>query len=257
MNLVDTHTHLNDEKYAGDLPDVIERARNAGVTEMIVCGYDLENSKKAVKIASEYNGITATAGIHPHNASDWDDALEDEMKAIASDENVVAWGETGLDYYHDHSPRDVQKEVFYKQIGLAFEARLPLVIHSREAAEDTFNILSEMKNSIHAAVVHCFSENAKYAKLMLDMGFYIGIDGPVTYDKTGRLESVVDYVPLDRLLLETDCPYMAPVPHRGKRNEPAYTLHIAEAVAKIKQIPVEEVAQKTTENSKRLFGRVS
>ena len=253
LNLIDTHTHLNDVKFVDDLDEVIQRASDAGVERMIVCGYDLQSSESAVQLANAYESVFATVGIHPHDAKSYDEHAENILKKLAADRKALAIGEIGLDFHYNFSPREKQFAAFEAQIQLAKKLGLPIVVHSRESNPEALEILKSRSRDIVGCVFHCFSGDADFAREVLEMGFYIGIDGPITYKASQKLRDVVAMCPLDRLLIETDCPYLTPVPHRGKRNEPAYVVYVAEQIAAIKGSTLEVLAQTTTDNAKKLF----
>lgn len=255
--MIDTHAHLNDPKFASDLNKVVARARAAGVDRIVVCGYDLPSSRAAIEIASRFESVFATVGVHPHDAKSWDGAAREELRELARAPKVIGIGETGLDFHYDFSPRAVQIEALEAHIELAHEAGLPIVVHSREAGDRALQVLESRASNVVGGVFHCFSGDEDFARRVLQAGFYIGIDGPVTFANAALLRGVVRITPLERILIETDCPYLAPVPHRGKRNEPAYLVHIADEVARIKGVPVEEIDRVTSENARRLFGRLS
>lgn len=253
--MIDTHTHLNDSKYDSDLDEVVSRARASGVERMVVCGSDLASSRRAVEIAAGYDGVYATVGVHPHDAKTFDADAIKALSELAARDKVIAIGEIGLDFHYDFSPRRDQTAAFESQLALAHQLGMPVVVHSREAHSETVSVLKTAGNPL-GGVFHCFSEDIKAAEQVLDMGFYIGIDGPVTFKTSDELRRVVEFCPLERLLIETDCPYLAPVPHRGKRNEPAYLGLVCDAVARLKAISRETAAQATTQNALRLFERI-
>jgi len=252
--LMDTHVHLNLKTYRKDRPEVIARARDAGVAFMVNVGFDLKTSRASIELAEEHEFVRASVGLHPHSASELDDDLLAQLSELASHPKVVALGETGLDYYRDLSPRDDQKRAFRRQIGLARELQLPLIVHSRDALEDTATILDDEGASEVGGVMHCFPGDVAYAERVMELGFHVGIGGPVTYSARGRLARVAEAIPLNRLLLETDAPWLTPEPHRGGRNEPSYVALVAERVAEIRGMSVEDLARATTGNSTRLFG---
>ncbi|CAM3968058.1 TatD family hydrolase [Mesobacillus zeae] len=252
--LFDTHVHLNAEQFQEDLPDVIERARSEGVEYMVVVGFDRPTIERAIELCEEHDFIYASVGWHPVDAIDMTDADLDWIKELSSHPKVVALGEMGLDYYWDKSPKEVQKEVFRKQIRLAKEVQLPIVIHNREATSDIMEILKEENASEVGGIMHCFSGSPETAEQCLDMNFYISLGGPVTFKNAKKPKEVAEAVPLDRLLIETDCPYLAPHPYRGKRNEPAYVKLVASQIAELKGATFEEIAEATTRNAKKVFG---
>jgi TatD DNase family protein len=253
--LFDTHAHLGLESYyKKDLESVIQRAREVGVRYIATVGIDLTESRKAVRIASDHSDIFAIVGVHPHEAKGVTDSTLEEIAHLARHEKVVAYGEIGLDFYRNRSPKHAQIAVFREQIRLARSLKLPIVIHDRDAHEETVRILKEEKADEVGGIIHCFSGDLRMAWDCIAMGFLISIPGTVTFKKARQVHAVVRGVPLDYLLVETDCPYLTPVPHRGKRNEPAYVRHTAEAVAALKELPLKEVAAATTRNAIRIFG---
>ncbi|MCS7282060.1 MAG: TatD family hydrolase [Anaerolineae bacterium] len=251
MNLVDSHAHLDFPPYDGDREEVVARAREAGVCLILNVGADLESSRASVELAQRYDFIYAAVGIHPHDAQTLTpDALE-ELRALARRPKVVAIGEIGLDYYRDLSPRPNQREAFEQQLALAEELGLPVVLHCRDAMEDLLAILRGWKGE---GVLHSYSGGPGRLEEALALGLSIGISGPVTFANAHRLREVAARVPLDRLLTETDCPYLTPEPHRGKRNEPAYVRYVVESIAQARSVPAETVAHAALENALRLFG---
>lgn len=251
--LFDTHAHLNDPKFAEDLPETLERAKVNGVEFIVNVGYDLPSSRKAVELAQQYDQCYAAVGIHPHDAKTVQEETLDELKKLAQKAKVVAIGEIGLDYYRNLSARDKQQEVFRQQISLAKELKLPIIIHDRDAHGDTMQILKEVKAGEYGGILHCFSGSWEMARQCIKLGFKISLAGPVTFKNATRLQDIAKLLPLDHLLVETDCPYLAPEPHRGKRNEPAYVRHVAEKIAELKKISLEELAQITTANALAVF----
>lgn len=255
IKLVDTHTHLNDEKFACDLDAVIKRAAEAGVERIIVCGCDMQSSLDAVQLAEKYDPIYATVGVHPHDAKNYNTDAGNTLRNLSSNPKVLAIGEIGLDFHYNFSPPQMQFAAFEAQMDLAGQLGLPVVVHSRESNPEALQALRNHASKIVGCVFHCFSGDAEFAKDVLDMGFYIGIDGPITYKASQKLREVVRMCPMDRLLIETDCPYLTPVPFRGKRNEPAYVRYVADEIAQVKGISIESVALATTQNADRLFWR--
>jgi TatD DNase family protein len=251
--LFDTHAHLNDEQFAEDLPEVIERAQAAGVTTMVVVGFDRPTIQRAMELAEQYEFIYACVGWHPVDAIDMTEADLQWIEELASHPKVVALGEMGLDYHWDKSPKEIQQEVFRKQIRLAKKVKLPIVIHNREATADIVTILKEEGAEEVGGIMHCFSGSPEVAKECIKMNFYISLGGPVTFKNAKKPKEVAAEVPLDRLLIETDCPYLAPHPYRGKRNEPGYVKLVAEQIAEIKGLTFAEIATITTQNAKKLF----
>lgn len=250
----DTHVHLNAEQYSEDLSQVIDRALQEGVSKMVVVGFDRPTIEKAIDLADRYDFIFASVGWHPVDAVDMTDEDLLWLEELSSHPKVVALGEMGLDYYWDKSPKDVQKEVFRKQIQLAKKVNLPIIIHNREATADIVEILKEEGAEQVGGIMHCFSGSPETAKECVNMNFYISLGGPVTFKNAKKPKEVADAIPLEKLLIETDCPYLAPHPYRGKRNEPSYVKLVAEQIAEIKNVSVEEVARITTDNAKKIFG---
>src|SRR5256712_10898167 len=251
--LIDTHCHIDDARFDADREPMLQRARDAGIGHFVTIGCDLETSRAAVTLAQRHLFISATVGVHPHEVKHMHDGWYDELRTLAKSKSVIAYGEIGLDYHYDHSPREVQRQRFREQVQLARELGLPIVIHTREAQEDTITILKEEKASELGGVFHCFSGDAWLAKDALDLGFYLSFSGVITFQNATMLRDIVKTVPLDRILVETDSPYLAPVPHRGKRNEPAYVRHVAEKIAEIHGLSVKDVEEATTQNTQRLF----
>ena len=256
MPLIDTHTHLFDERFAADLPEVLDRAAAAGVERVVCLGIDLESSRAAVEIANRYPLAVAAVGIQPNSAAeakpgDWDLIV----KLAESEPRVVAIGETGLDHYWDKTPFAMQEDYFTRHIELAQRLNKPFVIHCREAEADVVKALREHRaRGPLRAVMHSFSGDLATARECLEMGLYISFAGMVTYPNAQSLRDVAKEVPLDRLLVETDCPYLAPQPVRGKRNEPAYVAHTAARLAQVKEVSVQVLEEHTTRNAKALFG---
>ena len=232
---------------------MLGRARAAGVRFMVNIGTDLDTSWQAVGIAEVDDDIYASVGVHPHDAAEADEAVFKTLEELATRPKVVAIGEMGLDYFRNLSPRDVQAKVFRRQLALAREAGKPAIIHCRDAHEDLLKILHEERAQEIGGVMHCFSGDVAFVRTSLDLGFYISIAGPVTYPNARKLPEVVNAIPEDRLVIETDCPFLPPQPYRGKRNEPAYLPITAQRIAEIKGVPVEELGPVTTENALRLF----
>jgi TatD DNase family protein len=250
--MIDTHCHLDMKEFDADRDAVIRRAREAGFEALITVGSDLEGTLGAMRVAEEYDFIYAAVGIHPHDAKTFTAKTYADLLQWSKKEKVVAIGETGLDYHYDHSPRGVQQEVFRQHLRLAGETGLPVIIHSREAKEDTLRILRE--SGVNNGVMHCFSGDARMAEEALEMGFYLSFAGPVTFKKAAQLRETVLIVPDDYLLAETDAPYLSPEPLRGKRNEPVHMLHTLRKLAELRDISAEDARRITTLNAKRLFG---
>ena len=259
---IDSHAHLEGHKFDADRAEMLKRAREAGLERILAIGsgtgpgtYDC-----ALKIAEQHDWIFASTGLHPHEASVATAADYEEMARLAEHPKLIAWGEIGLDYYYDHSPREVQKEVFRRQMELAAAARLPIIIHCRpsdnseNAWDDTLEMLRQDWTPTRLpGILHCFTGELKYAKAALELGFYISFAGNVSFPKAENIRNAAREVPLDRMLIETDSPYLAPVPHRGKRNEPGFVLNTAEAIGQLHAISKEEIGARTTENFYRLF----
>lgn len=250
---IDTHVHLNADQYENDLEEVISRAREAQVTKMVVVGFDRKTIEKAMELAEAYSFIYAVVGWHPVDAIDCTEEDLAWIESLAAHPKVVAIGEMGLDYYWDKSPKDVQQALFRKQIQLAKKVKLPIVIHNRDATADVVRILEEEDASEVGGIMHCFGGSVETAKQCINMNFLISLGGPVTFKNAKAPKKIAEEISLDKLLIETDAPYLTPHPHRGKRNEPFYVTLVAEEIARIKDIPVEEVARVTTENALRLF----
>ena len=252
--LIDTHAHLDGEAFLEDQEEVIARARANGVSTIINIGFNNETIPSTMALAEKYDFIYAAVGWHPQDAKDMTDADFDRLRELCAHPKVVAIGEIGLDYYWDTSPKDVQHTVFRRQIRLARELGKPIIIHNRDAHDDVVRILREEKASEVGGIMHCYSGSWEIAKMCLDMNFYISFGGPVTFKNAKQPKEVLKQVPLERLLIETDSPYLCPDPFRGKRNESAYVKYVAEAAAALKEMPVEELAAITSANAKRLFG---
>ena len=253
--LVDSHAHIQGKEYAGEVEAVIARARSAGVETIIAVGGagDMSSNTEAIQLATTFPNIYATVGMHPHDAKDVGADELDVLKNLAADSKVIAIGETGLDYYYSHSPHDVQRRVFGQFIHMARQAQLPIIVHERDAAQDATELLRCEGAGDLRGVVHCFTGNYQSACAYLDLGFHLSFTGIITFKNANALREVVSKIPLERILVETDSPYLTPVPHRGKRNEPAYARHVAETIANLKGISFDEMAQITTANVKQLF----
>ena len=251
---VDTHAHIHDPRFDSDRDMVIDRARDIGVDVMITVGTDLDTSRAAIALAEQHPFMYAAVGVHPHEVKDLTSETLVELRGLAAHPRVVAYGEIGLDYYYDHSPRDTQRGRFKDQLQIARAVDLPVVIHTRDAQEDTLTILAEEWKG-RPGVFHCFTGDPAYATQALQLGFMVSFSGIVTFPKAAELREAVRVVPLDRLLIETDCPYLAPVPHRGKRNEPAYLPAVAETIAAERSpTSLDEIARASADNAKTLFG---
>ncbi|MCI1695348.1 TatD family hydrolase [Aneurinibacillus aneurinilyticus] len=252
--LFDTHAHLNDEKFNDDREETIARARENGVSYICNIGYNRETIETSLELTRTYDFIYTAIGWHPQDAKTLTDEDLAWIEKLASEEDkVVAIGEIGLDYYWDTSPKDIQQDVFRKQIRLARKLKLPIIIHDRDAHQDILDILREEKAEEVGGIMHCFSGSPEMARQCIDMNFYISLGGPVTFKNAKKPKEVAEMVPLERLLIETDCPYLTPEPYRGKRNESAYVRYVAEKIAELKNISFEQLAEITTANAKNLF----
>ncbi len=261
IDLVDSHCHLDLRQFNADRDAVIARMAESGIRYAVNPGVDLPSSRAAVALAlRQHECIYAAVGIHPHEAKTLDAAVLEELKTLACSPKAVAIGEIGLDYYRDFSPRDAQWRAFEAQLELAAELDLPVIVHDRDAHDDVLAILRDWHSSLPSprstlyGVVHSFSGDVAMAEQVVALGFFIGVSGPVTYKNADRLRQVVRAVPLERLLIETDAPYLTPQPHRGQRNEPAYVSLVAQAVADVRGVTLEQVASQTTANARALFG---
>ncbi|MEO5860822.1 MAG: TatD family hydrolase [Pyrinomonadaceae bacterium] len=259
--MIDSHCHIDGEAFDDDRDDVVRRAREAGVVAMLNIGTGDPHSddfRKAVAVAEKYENVFASVGVHPHDAKLYDDKAEEHLIELARSEKVIAWGEIGLDYYYDHSPRDVQRDVFRRQIRTARKLDLPVIIHSRDADDETVEILteelsqttesSELNAENWRGIMHCFGGTPQMAEALMPLGFMISFAGNVTFKKADNLRESAKVVPLDRLLVETDCPFLTPIPFRGKRNEPAYVEHTARFLADFYGVSFEHLAAQTTKN---------
>jgi TatD DNase family protein len=252
--LFDTHAHYYDSQYDKDRDETIQRARANGVEYILTASSDIASSIESISLAQDYDFIYAAIGVHPHNVMELNNNILSALKDFAAYEKVVAIGEIGLDYYYDNAPREVQKMWFAEQISLAKSLKLPIIVHDRDAHEDTLSIIKAENGRETGGILHCFSGSVEMAREVLNQNFLIAVGGPVTFKNAHRIPEVVKFVPDDMLLIETDCPYLAPVPYRGHRNESAYVRVVAETIAKIKDKPVEYIEQITTSNAKRIFG---
>ena len=251
FRLIDTHAHLDASDFRRDRAAVIARAFSEGIGVLTV-GTDLWSSQAAVALSSRHRLIWAAVGVHPHDAKMLDQRVLSELEQLAQNGCAVAIGEIGLDYYRDLSPRPQQRRAFRAQIALAQRLDLPIIVHNRDSTSDLLSVLKEAALS-HRGVIHSFLGNASQAEAFLCLGFHLGIGGPITFPNNDDLREAVHHIPLERMLLETDCPYLTPIPHRGKRNEPVYVRHVAEAISRIKEVPRQKVEQITTKTAKRLF----
>ena len=258
MSFVDSHCHIDGPEYDADRDEVIARAQAAGVKTMLNVGTGDPHSgalERAVELAEKHESIYAAVGVHPHEAKLWDDRAEHRLfDLVKQSRRVIAWGEIGLDYHYDHSPREVQRKIFRRQLQLAREAKLPVVIHSREADADTIALLrEELTGYERAGVMHCFGGSLPMAQSAIQLGFYISFAGNLTFKKANDLREVARKLPLERLLVETDCPYLSPVPFRGQRNEPTHVVETARCLATLHEKELADVGRITSENFRSLF----
>ncbi len=259
MIFIDSHCHIDGEAFDADRDEVVERARNAGVKAMLNAGTGNPHNgeiAKAVAVADSYENVFAAVGVHPHDAKLYNDEAENNLiDLVKSSEKVIAWGEIGLDFYYDHSPRDVQTEVFRRQICTAKQLNLPIIIHSRDADNETVEILREecSDKGFRGGIMHCFGGTPQMARDLMEIGFMISFAGNVTFKKAENLRDAAKVVPLDKLLIETDCPFLTPVPFRGKRNEPSFVAHTAKFLADFYGIELEKLANQTTDNFVNFF----
>ncbi|PAB58070.1 TatD family hydrolase [Anaeromicrobium sediminis] len=252
--LFDSHAHLNDSRFDKDRDQIIKRAKEEGVKYILNPGADFASSVASINLAEKYDMIYAAVGVHPHDAKDMDETTITLLKGLSKKKKVVAIGEIGLDYHYDFSPRDVQKKWFIEQIRLAKEVNLPIIIHDREANQDVMDILKAENAFETGVLLHCYSGSVELAKQYVKLGAYISIAGPVTFKNARKTVEVVEQIPLEYLMIETDSPYLTPMPYRGKRNESSYVQYVADKIAQIKGISYEQVAEQTCENAKKFFG---
>ncbi|UCF57838.1 MAG: TatD family hydrolase [Deltaproteobacteria bacterium] len=251
--LIDSHAHLDMEDFDPDRQEVLERALQGGITHIITIGIDLPSSLKALELANVYDFIYSSVGYHPHNSNNIDQQALKELGKMVSEPKIIAWGEIGLDFYRRYSPPDLQMEAFKRQLEMAIDFDLPVIIHDRDAHEELLTILQKVGKGKRKGVIHCFSGNYDLAMALIEMGYYISIPGTVTYKNALQVQDVASRIPLERILLETDAPFLAPVPKRGKRNEPLFVTYTAQMIAELRNMDYKEVAHQTSENAKRLF----
>ncbi len=251
--LIDSHAHLNMDEFEKDREDVLERAAREGVGHIIAVGIDLQSSLDSLDLARQNPQLSCSVGCHPHHADRCESHELEQLAELAPEPEVVAWGEIGLDYFREYASPEAQLRVFQAQLRIADDLKLPVIIHDRDAHETVYAILKSMGKGQRKGVIHCFSGDLDLAKAFIELGYFISIPGTVTYKKALQIKEVAASIPLDRMLIETDSPYLAPVPKRGKRNEPAYVRHTAMEVSRLRQAPFETVAQQTTDNAKLLF----
>jgi TatD DNase family protein len=273
MVIIDSHCHVDGEQFDADRDEVVQRAKDAGVWAMLTVGTGdphTDDFRRAVAVAERYDNVYASVGVHPHDAKLYDDKAEAHLIELTKHEKVIAWGEIGLDFYYDHSPRDVQVDVFRRQIRVARDLGLPIIVHSRDANDETVGVLTE-EYALHISadadagppesgtqnapgIMHCFGGTPEMAEALMEIGFLISFAGNVTFKKAENLRDAARAVPLDKLLVETDCPFLTPEPHRGKRNEPAFVVHTAQFLADLYGVGLETLAVQTTRNFTDLFG---
>jgi TatD DNase family protein len=258
IEFIDSHAHIDGKEFDADRAEVVKRARAAGVRAILNVGTGDPHSgdlERAVRVAEEHEGVYAAVGVHPHDAKLFDDSAADRIHGLlAHSDRILALGEIGLDYHYDHSPRDVQRQVFARQLRMARGSGLPVIIHSREADKDTIDILNaELESYDRGGIMHCFSGPGWMAEAAVELGFMISFAGNVTFKKADNIREVARTVPLDRLLIETDCPFLTPVPFRGRRNEPSMVVHVAQCLAELLRIDLSEIGRRTSENFVRFF----
>ena len=249
MKLIDTHSHYNDEKFDNDRDEVIQNITNSGITTIINAGYSLESSKRAIEIANNYDFMYATVGVSPNDIENLENNYIEQIKEMAKEQKVIAIGEIGLDYYWNKENKETQKEIFIKQVELANQLGLPIVIHTRDAVMDTIDILKNKVNCNKKGVFHCCPLNTELIKEGLKLGFYISFAGPITFKNSKNAEEIVKMVPIDRILIETDSPYLSPEPVRGTRNDSRNIKYIAQKIAQIKNMPIENIAEQIQKNA--------
>ena len=251
--MIDSHCHLEDERFTGEVEQTLARMREAGVDRCILAGSDEETSRRIVRLTEQYEYVYGVVGVHPHEAKFFTTATLDLLETWLVSSRIVGVGEIGLDYYYDHSPRDTQRETLAAQIDFAYRKGVPAVFHVRDAHGEFTDMLRARKDSLPQGVMHCYTGSLESAKVYLNLGLYISFSGSVTFKNARNLQEAARYVPMDRLLIETDSPYLAPVPMRGKRNEPAYVRYVAEKVADLRGLDVNELADQAARNTQRLF----
>ena len=252
--LIDSHAHLDDKRFNSDRDMIIKNLKTNGIELVVNVGADLKSSKSTVELAKAHENIYAVVGVHPHSASELNKEAIETLKNYAKEDKVLAIGEIGLDFYYDNSPREDQRYAFKAQIELAKELDLPIVIHSREADQETFDTIEAAQDGNLKVLLHCYSGSAELAQEYLKLGCYISLAGPVTFKNARVPKEVAKVIPLDRLLVETDSPYLTPEPYRGKRNEPMFVKYVAEEIAELKGVSIEELSSATRENTKKFFG---
>jgi len=258
---IDSHAHVDSERYSEDRAEVIARARDGGVELILnICNGDIEKGslEAGLKLADQYEFIYAAVGVHPHEAKLYSDSLEQKLIDMSNHPRILAWGEVGLDYHYDHSPRDIQRQVFTRQLKLAHERGLPVIVHSREAEEDTIRILrEEWGRDNRGGILHCFTGSLKMAEDAINLGFLISFSGVITFKNAQQLRDVAAALPMEKILIETDCPLLAPEPYRGRRNEPVRVREVARQIGALHGLSTEEAGQITADNFRRFFGLYS
>lgn len=250
--MIDSHAHLDEERFDEDRDELIKSLKENAISYVINPSSDMETSRRVVELSNKYDNIFAAVGIHPHDAEGFKEEDLDELRELSKDERVVAIGEIGLDYYYDNSPREIQKEVFRKQLQLSHELDLPVIIHTRDAMGDTYDILKEFEGRVRG-VMHCYTGSIEMAEKFMKLGFYISIAGPVTFKNAVNVREMAKQIPLEKLLIETDSPYLAPVPNRGKRNDPTNVRYVADMLANLKEIQIDKIIEHSRENTVKLF----
>ncbi|MBN2144336.1 MAG: TatD family hydrolase [Candidatus Aureabacteria bacterium] len=254
IKTADSHAHLLDERFDDDRNDIIKTLPAKGIQFVVTIGDDIENSERSLALSRDWDSLYCTAGFHPHNAASYSDESGNRLRQLLQEPKVRAIGEIGLDYHYAFSPPEIQKKIFRQMLEIALEMNKPVVIHNRKSDSDLISILSESRYSPLSGIIHCFDSDTSFAKSCLDKGFYISFSGIITFTRSRLLLDALLYVPLDRLLIETDCPYLAPSPLRGRRNEPAFVRYVGEKVAEIKNLPVKDVFEQTMHNACLIYG---
>ncbi len=256
--LIDSHCHLDFNDFEEDIDEIIERAKEQGVNMMLNAGNNIDELDNQLALSEKYPFVYCAVGVHPHNAQEYPDLTAEDLLAKTTHKKVIGIGETGLDYFYDHAPRDLQIKLLKEHVKAAQESGLPLIIHNRESDADMMDVLgTAYKEKPFSGVIHCFSSTKEFADFALSIGFYLSASGMITFNKCGELRDIFCTVPLDRLLVETDSPYLAPIPKRGRRNEPAYVYYTAEKLAQLRDMPFEKIAQITSDNFCNLFRKAS
>lgn len=249
----DSHAHYDDTKFKKDRDKLLQKLNKNGIDYIVNVAADIKSSEKSIELAEKYDFVYASVGVHPHDVKDLDEEDVCKLYGMSQRDKVVAIGEIGLDFYYDHSPKDIQKDWFIEQIELAKEVELPIIVHSRDASKETYDIIKGTEAKEVGGVIHCYAGSVEMAKDYVNDGFYIGVGGVVTFNNAKKLIDVVQAIPLEHILIETDCPYLAPVPNRGQRNDSSNLQFIAQKIAEIKKITIEEVAQTTLNNAKKMY----